>query len=286
MPPLPSISITTPHLTELLETVWSIPPCLAAVYGEINFDLLSHARLGILKDAKTNFPRGRPAQQMLAASLHRYGRVVDVPTELKDARGEIFAAGGGFGALDDQHKAIENLEYGATITSSTPMAVPIGFATQSKANRVKFSELLRAGGFGIIARAGKNPLLVTHEGDGPELRRKDGGDGFQRARTVIWGYLTRKRVQKPLLTFRARVASSWEKKKPEYDRGAALAMTEAGRAKLTQRVENKEGQRDAFNQGFEVAKARALAQGLPKRKARQVAMVAGRAAKREFMQGE
>lgn len=257
-------------LEEVVNTIGYIPAVLTAFIANVNFEALDRHRRAILK--YNRFPAKRKAQQALAASLHRYGRKFPDPVELSDATGEGFFAGGYLGDLGpDYGKA---LEYGADITADTPFIVPVGAGrTVGGATNKTLARMLKEKKLSAILRKGKHPLLV---------RMVEG----KRARWTIYGILTFKRRQRPMLDFFKNWNDTEARFGPEYDKAIAMALTESGRQAMRQRTSNDEERLTAYRSGYAAERSRLLAAGiLDKRKLRAASRIAGKTAERAFITG-
>ncbi|MEO1277953.1 MAG: hypothetical protein AAFV77_03245 [Planctomycetota bacterium] len=205
--------VVEPDLIDALSTIALTRDLAPVVLAERNIDVLSHHRSGVLKDAKSNFERGRGAQKFLAPRLRRFGRTTGsrLPTRIDQASGESFAV--------ERDGVLEGLEEGGTQNTAEPMALPI--APRFRRNPKRFAQLMERRQFVVVGARG---LLID-----PDDKGQDG-------RTEIAGVLTKRIVRRPRLGFMDR----WDRIKPKTEAKFAgdldKLLTEAGRQQLRSKI--------------------------------------------------
>lgn len=218
------------RMQNVLGTLGSLPPVLLRAMAERNFDTLTHHRQSVLKHHK--LPGRRRAQKMLAANLKRYVRDIKSPASVKDLEGEGFAA-----QLSGQSKwgdFLRNLEEGGSLSpgENGRFAVPL-------IRPKRFRELLAEGRLTLVP--GKNILIEETKGRGAARRG---------ARTIIWGFLLKRRQQRALLGYFDRFDAVVQEESPEYDRDIERSLTAAGRARLDRTISANGAARQAFADEF------------------------------------
>lgn len=214
----------------VLAEVALLPSAVQGAFRTRVYDLLSHHRLSVMKH--NALPGGRRAQQMLATRLWRYTRVSTDPRAVAGVVGEGFAAadtgedyGGSF---------LKQLEGGASIRAGAPMIVPVGagremLARGSAANAHRaWRELLRNGDTDLIRGPSGRLLLVGS---------KDTRGGVKQ---IIYGVMTRRRRQRPVLGFYRQFDDVQARHVAKFERDLDRAATAAGQEALVERAgENK-----------------------------------------------
>ncbi|UYV13750.1 MAG: hypothetical protein NCW75_05560 [Phycisphaera sp.] len=205
--------VVQPDVLDAVRTLAHTSALVPVVLSERHIDVLSHHRLGVLKDAKKNFERGRGAQKFLAPRLKRFGRTTgsQLPTNISQARGESFAV--------ERDGVLEGLEEGGSQNSNEPMAIPI--APRFRRNPKKFREMLEANRFVVVGRRG---LLI------------DPDDRKQGERTEIAGVLTKRITRRPRLGFMRRWDQNRPKAEAKYESDLEKLTTEAGRGQLRSNI--------------------------------------------------
>ena len=206
--------VVEPDLLDGLSTLALTRDLAPVVLAERNYDVLSHHRSGVLKDAKSNFDRGRGAQKFLGSKLGRFGRLTGkgrLPTKVSQVRGESFAA--------SEDEILEGLERGGSQNTAEPMAIPV--APRFRRNPKRFAQLMERRQFVVVGARG---LLI------------DPDDKGQDERTEIAGVLTKRIVRRPRLGFMDR----WDQIRPKAEAKFAADLdklvTEAGRKELRSRI--------------------------------------------------
>lgn len=258
-------------LGEVVGTLGRIPPCLAAMLAELNFEMADRQRRAVLKYLE--FPDKLGGQRLLASSIHRYGRKRPDVTEIEDAQGEVFFAGGFY---EDHPELVKALEQGGEVNADKPFVVPIGEGAKRVANGIvptaEFKRGLRDRVFSIINRGGLPPLLVKH------VRGRH-------ARLELMGIFVRRRHQRAMLGWEKRWDETEAKFRDQYERLIDMALTESGRQALADRAADREGRSAAYNAAYSRELMNWANYGRGNRKAREAAKIAGRAAEREFRIG-
>ena len=204
-----------------------VPACLIGALAVRNWDLVDHHRSSVIKHGKFKGRGGRsPAKRMIASRLFRYSAKVRNPTKINDLEGESFAASTGPAssgsdfALDAD--TFEAWEFGKTIRSDDPMAIP--FVGNTQKQRDKFHRLLASGEVSVVNTAKVRGLLV----------HSVNADGSTRAkqRSVPIGFLRSQRRQPPILGFYDQFARILPAHQKKYDQALCQALTVAGRRRL------------------------------------------------------
>lgn len=274
------------RLEEVIATLGYIPSGLIGALSALNFDTVDHHRKHVIRHGSEKFSNPPRAKRMIASRLFRYGSRERLPAKLTDVEGEGFMASldrdrpaKGGGEFNMTRESIRALEFGGTISTSEPMAIPIGAGTVASGPfrgqpTARFRRALREGEFGIVNTAGRTRLLVL------ELSRSRRKGVTLGARSQIMGILTRRRRQRPLLGFYRSWSQILPRHLPKYDDAIEMALTAAGRETLDKRNKAIEAGRTAFRSTFDQY-LRANPQN--KREARQTAERAARAARRQAL---
>lgn len=246
-----------------------LPSALIGVIGELNYDLMSHHRLAILKHNK--LPSGRGAQAMIATRLHRYGRKRAEPQSLDEVVGESFAAadkGETYGPT-----FFEDLEKGRDINAGKLMAIPIGALALTGGARAAAIKRFRE-------QLANHELIVT-PGGALINKRKLGPKALKQA---IVGILSRNRTQRPLLGFFSEFERIWAAHLVKYEKAAEMAMTAAGQEALAGELQTKTIAREAASSAY-IAAYRAAINANPNAtgQARKVAKAAAKLARAEAL---
>jgi len=200
------------QISNVLGTLGYMPAIAIRALAERNFDTLSYHRSSVLKHH--GLPGRRKAQKMLAVNLRRQVRSLKAET-IEQTAGEGF--GVGLSGQTEWGGFLKNLEEGAEIKASSPMAIPFMRPT-------RFRQLLAAGKLKMIS--------------GGRLVEETKGRGQARlgAKSVLWGMLHMRRRQRRLLSYYAQWDLVMAKVLPRYDRDLDLVLTEAGRARIERKL--------------------------------------------------
>lgn len=248
------VKVQTIGLRSVVEAVGTVPPALAGVIAEINFDTVNYHRSSLLKRAKREWPAGVGAQRFLAHRLGGYGRKTrgSYPTSIAQATGESFVKP----SMGGDRSYMGFVETGGTVSSgSDRFAVPIEALKKRGRSRseaiLKFNAALRAGRY-VITKSG---LII---------------DDSNKRRTVIKGVFRRSRRQRALLGFFAEWERIWPKQSAKYNQAAdiAIAAVQAG---------NEEALTDL--EGAMAAQRKARAQGASSQSAKRASAAAARLAR-------
>jgi len=258
---------------EALAQVAYLPAAVQAAMGTGVFDILSHWRLSVIKDART-WPGNRRAQAMVASRLHRFTKQNDGDAGLS---GQGFAAavtGAKFGP--DQFKREET---GQAVSSPEFMAIPIGAGlamTRSgiKGRRDEFRDLVASRQLTVIRSKGK--LLLVRQ-------LKGRGKAQKGLRSQVLAVLTKRRTEPGRLKFYQTFERVQAQDVQKLEKIIDLAATEAGRAKLADRVRVTSTGQAAYTSAY-----REFLGNNPRRfsEARAVATAASRAARGVITGGE
>ncbi len=261
------------RMGEALAQVAYLPVCAQGAMKTAVFDIVSHHRLSMIKQA-AKWPGGRRAQAMVASRLHRFS---------KDNDGDAGVTGQGFAAAVTGTKfgpdQFMREETGKEVSSSEFMAIPIGAGlamTRSgiKGRRQEYRDLIASRQLKIIRSRGK--LLVIRELKG--RGKKDKG-----LRSQILAVLVKRRSEPGRLNFYSAFDRVQASDVAKLEAIIDLAATEAGRMKLEERVRTGEASQTAYRNAF-----REFLQDNPRKfaQARAAGKAAARAARGVISGGE
>lgn len=262
------------RLEEVLATVGLIPSALIGALAERNRDFVDHHKRKTLKTL--SFTAGDRARRMVASRMFGYGSRTD-PARLADVQGESF-----FASSDKvpqlTPEAIEAFEFGRTIQTRRPMAIPIGdrglpfkgaFQTRALWAGKGGQSRLNARDFDFIKNKSGQTLIIDARERSIRRAAKAGHSGL-----IVVGIIARRRKQSKRMGFydAAQAIAGDHQRRMEGDIGAAL--TAAGRIALSERNALLSARRGAFARSY-----RAYLEANPRKfgAARRVAQAASRA---------
>lgn len=260
------------RLADALAQVGYLPAAIQGAARAAAFDMLSHHRLSVIKNART-WPGGRRAQAMTASRLHRFSKDNE---QNAGVTGQGFAAavtGQTFGS-----DAFVREEAGQSITAGGYMALPVGAGAEMvKSNiagrRQQFRDLVASRALSIIPVRGALLLVQKLAGRGKAQKG---------LRERVLAVLIKRRTEPGRLKF----YPTWERIQsedtPKLEKILSLATTEAGRVKLAERNRAGVAGRAAYTSTF-----REFLSTNPRRfaQARQVATAAAAAARNSVISG-
>lgn len=218
---------------EVVATLGYFPAIMPLVVSERNYDLLTHHRSGVLKDARKSFPSGRKGQQFAAAKLKRYGR--KNPQTIQEVRAEGVAQEDK--PEDRGADALETLEFGRIVQTAKPMAIGYGGGKIDSASRALLTYLQPRG------------VLLSFEKGRGYVDRENKDLGRVGDRTEIYT-LRRRRVARPLLGYYKRWDVSVPKALVKYEADLEKVLTEAGRAALSERIVVADTRRRTYDKAY------------------------------------
>lgn len=236
-------------MSQVLATCGVIPAALAGALAARNFDLLSHHRKSIIKNART-WPGGVRAQRAIASRLARYGSKYGKQAEtISDVRGESFAATmspkPGAPLVGD---ALSTLETGRTVNTNEAMIVPILAGRISGSSGTlktkQFVDAIKNHTFQIIAKGRARGLVIVEY-----AARKVKGEQLG-VRSVIIGKLTKRREQSPMLKFFESFERVLPKHLAQMGEDMESALTAAGLARLSRKRETQAAQHAAWKEAY------------------------------------
>jgi hypothetical protein len=218
----------------VVATVGLLPSALIGALGEVNFDFMDRHRRSVIKYSTM----GRGGQKFIAAGLHRYGRKKENPEKLADVVGESFAAAQ-TGRLAG--RTFKLLEEGGPVAAREWMAIPVG--------AIKLTGGARRAALKRFERQLKAGELIQIQGG--LLVNKTQEDRVGGAASRVVGVLRRRRdAGRPRIAFYQQFERLIPLQMAKYEKAAELALTAAGRARLTANVERANVGRAAYSAAF------------------------------------
>ena len=241
-------------MSEVLATCGCVPASLAGALSARSFDLLSHHRKAVIKNAKT-WPGGAKAQRAVASRLFRYGsKNGEQASAISDVQGQSFAASTSEPSSPFAGGSLGKLESGGTVSTNQPMIVPIarGLNNDGLTKSRMFINAIKNHTFDVITQGkGRGLVILQHAAN-----NKDQNDEkFRGWRSVVIGKLLKSRRQSPMLRFFESFERIVPKHKADMEKDLGDALTAAGLAKLDRRADVQAAQRGAYRAAYAEALA-------------------------------
>lgn len=207
------------RLGETVAAIGLLPPALRGAMRSEVYDILSHHRTSVLKRVGQTWPGGAGARKMVAARTFHFTKFNE--KGIAGLEGEAFTAS----IRDFGDEAFEQFEHGETISAKGPMAIPGGAALTGK-GKVRGGQ----GGFeAMLARRGFN---ISERG---ALLKKVGRGAS--ARQELWGTLSHRRRQRPILGWHDRWNDVLSRRLPGLERVVDEAIKAPNQAALEARAQ-------------------------------------------------